>query len=152
MRIILSLFLSLLATALFAQVEGRGVWCTPISFDISEEDFFKQFTVTPVRGNFYLGMMFDGGGVISHIPIINNDVVTMPGARTGSYMTDGEFIYLGNLGSKERLNRKSLVLNTAGLTAQCEVFNSKSAFDAKTVQLRSSIQAEYNRQLRGNRI
>lgn len=152
MRIILSLFLSFVVTPLFGQVDGKGVWCTPISFDISEEDFFKQFTVTPVRGNFYLGIMFDKGEVNSHIPIINNDVVTMPGAKTGSYMTDDEFIYLGILGSKERLNRKSLVLNTTGLTAQCEVFNSKSAFDAKTVQLRSSIQAEYDRQLRGNRI
>ena len=152
MRVLAIACLILITSSAFGQVDGKGVWCTPTSFDTSEEDFFKQFTVTPVKGNFYLGIMFDGGGVISHIPVIINDVVTMPGMKTGSYMTDDEFIYLGNLGSKERLNRKSLVLNTTGLTAQCEVFNSKSAFDTKTVQLRSSIQAEYDRQLKGNRI
>ena len=150
MRNFLALLLILIMTPSYAQIEGKGVWCAPVSWTISKEEFLSQFGTMPASiEELKLGIFFGKDESFAYIPIVVNDEASYAIEKSNKASSDENRIFLGKTDS---LDRKSLILTTGEFVAQCEVFQSRSYFDREAERLLTIIQAEYDRLLKGNRI
>lgn len=152
MRIILSLLLSLIATPLFGQVDGRGIFCDLNTAKVEALNAIKEngilSGVDPKEMK--IGFFFKEGLAFSVSPQIRNDVAFYVKSSFGDkYQVDANNITWDDA----VLDRKTLILisNNVG-KLQCEVFASQISFDKETDRLQEKLQSLYEVQLEGNKI
>ena len=146
---IVSILLILLGSPAFGQIYGKGVWCAPVSWKISKEEFLSQFgTMSASVEGLKLGIFFGEDESFAYIPIVVNDEASYAIEKSNKASSDEDKIFVGT----DSLDRKSLILTTGEVVAQCEVFQSRSYFDREAERLRALIQAAYNSQREGNKI
>jgi len=152
MRIILSLLLSLLTTTLFAQVEGKGIFCNlenssgQIRSAIYDELNLRGVDIEIIR----LAVLFKDGQSHIFLPFMANDVISFS-VGTEVYEVTADHIVFSH--GAALLDRKTLILEGEEMgSIQCEVTNSELEFDKEKERLRLLIQAGYNSQREDNRI
>ncbi|MDA8601232.1 hypothetical protein N9L89_00345 [Gammaproteobacteria bacterium] len=153
MQLILILLLSLITAPLFAQVDGKGIYCDfDTASDVTKISVYAGGKLHGIDSKkIKIGFFFSEGKVFGIFPYIEEDIAFFSkGSRGFEYKTNADYITWDDSTS---LSRKTLLLTDDNIgKIQCEVFASQFLFDKETDRLRELIQNEYENRLTGNKI